>query len=139
MIFIVFLENIRNFIIQNIKDYNLYNLNLIIQLNIQEKTEQKDNICCKYTLFDPNLSEIDLKENVYEDKNILVKQKFEKFKLFISDIIKVIYDLSIVQEKKENLPIFSNISTITLKSSDYFTNSTNGNEYQIKKNILNLE
>ena len=132
-VFINFLENIRNFIIQNIINYNLYDLKLVILLKIKEIDELKNNIICKYTLSEPIFN--DINEEEYEDKNILIENNFKNYKLFITKIIDIIYDIKITQEKKEkeNLPSFSGISNIPLKSSECFISSTRGNIYLKKK------
>ena len=130
--FINFLENIRKFIIQIIKNNNLYNIKLIIQLKIEDKSEEYplSNICCKYILTEPILKEIEDNGIEYEDNKILNKN-LKNFEIFITDIIEIIYDITIVQENKENkenLPNFSSISSI----KNWFTSSAKGNIKQIK-------
>ena len=109
------MENIRKIIIQRIKDFKSYDLKLLIKLNIQEINENKKNslknICCKYKLSNPILINIEIK--IYEDNNILIKEKFENFELFISDITDI---FKRKEEKTPNSSYFGSTSSIGLQS-----------------------
>ena len=118
---------------KEMKKKDFHNLKLLIKLEI--KTIQKknvndlyDNISCKYILNNPIL--IDINKNVYEDENILNNNNYEKFNLFIDDIINIIYN-NTNEENRQNLPIFSSISSVKIKS-----NKSLSTKYFIKeKNI----
>ena len=133
--FIHFLENIRKNIITKIKKLNLYNLKLLIKLKIKEidsKNEnQLKNINCKYILSNPKLFDISKKR--YVEKNILINEKYDKFELFISDIIKIIYNVNTNLQNSQNNPIFSIIlSSIKMNSSNIISNSSS------KRNIIQM-
>ena len=114
--FISFLEKIRKKCIQKFKEYNL---KLLIKLHIEQINENNDNllknICCKYYVVNPII--IDINKNNYEDNNILSKEKFENFELFITDII------NFQKEQTKYSSIFGNLSSVGMNSLDY--NSTN--------------
>ena len=90
------MEKTRKNIIKKIKDLKLYNLKLIIKLKIKEIGKQNENLLkninCKYILSNPIL--IDINKKRYEDKNILINERLDKFELFISDIIEIMYGLT---------------------------------------------
>ena len=131
------MEKTRKNIIKKIKDLKLYNLKLIIKLKIKEIDKPNENLLkninCKYILSNPIL--IDINKKRYEDKNILINERLDKFELFISDIIEIMYGLTKNEQNMQN-PNFSNISSIKLISSNKISSSTKRNIIQIMKKFL---
>ena len=86
---------------------------------------------CEYILVNPIFIEINNK--IYKDNNILNKKNYDFFELFIKDIINIIYGIKLDNNENEenNLPEFSNISSITLNSKNNFTTTTIINTYLI--------
>ena len=128
--FINFLENIRKIFITKIKDSNLYNLKLEIILDIKEINDKKENlnyINCKYILSDPKII-----DKNYEDINILIKEKYENFELFVSDIIK---KKSANIEKKQ---ISSSLEISTSLAMNSKNNINSSNIGDINSKIINI-
>ena len=131
------MEKTRKNIIKKIKDLKLYNLKLIIKLKIKEIGKQNENLLkninCKYILSNPIL--IDINKKRYEDKNILINERLDKFELFISGIIEVVYGIEKNEQNIEN-PDFSDISSIKMISYNTLSSSTKINIIQIMKKFL---
>ena len=126
---IKYLENLKNNMINKIKQKNLNNLKLLIKYKIKTIDENETpfrNMSCEYTLVNPILIEIN--NNKYKDYNILNNEKYEGFELFIKHIIMIIYgiELNNKENEKTTLPEFG-ISSISLNSYNIYTTSTRTN------------
>ena len=127
ILFIKFLEKIK----KKVKNMDINDLQLSIKLNIETIKEKSDNvldyICCKYTLINPSLYDINKNKNIYQDNNILINKKYNNFDIFLKDIINIIYQDLIIEKKEQNLSNFSNIN-----SNNYSTTTKSKNEMPIK-------
>ena len=137
--FVGFLEKIKEYIINNLKEKNINDLSLLIKLKIQKKDENIKldfkNIWCQYILKKPNYCDIN---EEFIERNILNIEIYEKLEKLLNQIIEINYGTILPQENL-NLPRFSNISSINfISNSNNTLSSRNINLTPVKYNQYKL-
>ena len=118
-----FLETIKENIRKKLYDKSLTDIRLLIKLKISDSGENPGNISnkkrCEFILQNPNFVEIN--ENKYIEDDILIKQKYDVFESFISEIIQIKLEEINNQETGPFLSSFSNLTSINMNSNNNYS------------------
>ena len=77
---------------------------------------------CEYVLVNPFFCEIN--EKSYIEENILLENNYNSFKIFLSEIIEVMFGIKIYPRNNQQLPNFGNIPSIGMNSSNNYTSNS---------------